>query len=351
MSLYKNNNGVLTQIAGKGRAEYGASTVRIGTIAQNTAINANGVDVYNATFDSPMPDTNYCIDFSFVNESNYSFTYGVKSKTVNGFSILIGRPSSSNMPANSITINYKAYKLYTDTEYNDILTKMPELLSGRTTILTSSDDIDAITEPGTYSWNDTANAPANVPLNLTYAILVHVLGAASGNNEQQFIFKGSQGIILIRSLSTTNPRVWGEWRIFQNNNYSTNEQIVGFYDGKPVYRRTIILNLPDMTGVEADAETSAQTRLDFPIGEIFKVDWSVRGYLNDRYRTWTQTFWYDLYKQTGHEGIKFSLTADTGSFLSISVTAKQGALTGSKRVLSFTNGFGQVTIEYTKTTD
>ena len=349
MGLYENKNGVLSPIAGRGRAEYGASTVRTGTSSITAGIQAGAVATVEITFTEPMPDSNYLVDISFIQVKNLAFSIGKRQK--NSFSVIITNTGTVDYFGADTMFKYTAFKLYTDTEYNDILTKMPELLSGRTTILSSSDDIDAIKDPGTYSWNDTANAPANVPLNLTYAILVHVLGAASGNNEQQFIFKGSQGIILIRSLSTQSPRVWGEWRIFQNNNYSTNEQIVGFYDGKPVYRRTIILNLPDMTGVEADAETSAQTRLDFPIGEIFKVDWSVRGYLNDRYRTWTQTFWYDLYKQTGHEGIKFSLTADTGSYLSISVTAKQGALTGSKRVLSFTNGFGQVTIEYTKTTD
>lgn len=143
MALYeieKNSSGVPTgnykYVAGRGKAEYGASTVRTGTIAQNTVINANSVYVYSATFSSPMPDTDYCIDISFVNQSNYMFTYEVRSKTVDGFSILIGRPFSSNMPANSITINYKAYKLYTDTEYNNILAAMPSDASASNKLMT-----------------------------------------------------------------------------------------------------------------------------------------------------------------------------------------------------------------------
>lgn len=206
MGLYKNTNGVLSPIAGRGKAEYGASTVRTGTVSIPQS-SAGASNVVSVTFDKPMPDNDYLVTFE-CSTSVIDLRLVSYNKTASGFSI--GYYASAATSSAS-TVKYTAFKLYTDTEYNDILTKMPELLSGRTTILSSSDDLDTITEPGTYSWNDTENAPANVPGNLTYAILFHVIGAAGGNNEQQLVFKGSSGVIYMRSLSTASPRVWGPW--------------------------------------------------------------------------------------------------------------------------------------------
>lgn len=209
MGLYKNKNGVLSPIAGRGRAEYGASTVRTGTSSITAGIQAGAVATVEITFTDPMPDADYLVDISFVQVKNLAFSIGKRQKTK--FTVIITNTGTVDYFGADTMFKYTAFKLYTDTEYNSILNKIPDLLDGRTTILTSSDDLDAITEPGTYSWNDTANAPANVPGNLTYAILFHVIGAAGGNNEQQLVFKGSSGVIYMRSLSTASPRVWGPW--------------------------------------------------------------------------------------------------------------------------------------------
>jgi|GEM_PF-403314 len=83
-------------------------------------------------------------------------------------------------------------------------------LSGMATILTSADDIDALNTVGVYAWASNS-LPANVPDNIGYCIMFHVRGAAGGNNEQQYILKGSGGNLIMRSLATVSPRVWGEW--------------------------------------------------------------------------------------------------------------------------------------------
>lgn len=207
MGFYYNDNGTLKKIAGKGVAEYGASTIRTFTGSMTVQAN-NKASALQVVFDTPMPDTDYLISYPELDRAYSHLIFDIYNKTVNGFTLYATNEYNTDLTFN---VTVRAYKLYTDIEYNSILNKIPDLLDGRTTILTSSDDLDAIEQVGTYSWNDTANAPANVPGNLTYAILFHVRGAASGANEQQLVFKGSEGAIYMRSLSTQSPRVWGPW--------------------------------------------------------------------------------------------------------------------------------------------
>ena len=116
MGLYKNTENGLLPIAGKGKAEYGASTIRKGfaSIPQGTAGTSNVVSV---TFDTPMPDADYLV----VLESNTSVIDArivSYDKTASGFKIgydLLAATSEAKK------VYYTAYKLYTDTEYNELL--------------------------------------------------------------------------------------------------------------------------------------------------------------------------------------------------------------------------------------
>ena len=120
MSVYQNNNGELIPIAG-GKAEYGASTIRKGTFS-NPAITAYSGAELNITFDTPMPDNDYIVEFS-QSTLNSLVTVVVKqnSKTTTGFTVLFSRPYSAAINANQMVFTYTAFKLYTDTEYNSIL--------------------------------------------------------------------------------------------------------------------------------------------------------------------------------------------------------------------------------------
>ena len=133
MGLYKNTNGVLSPIAGRGKAEYGASTVRTGT-ASIPQSSAGATNVVSVTFDKPMPDADYLVTFecstSVIDLRLVSF-----DKTATGFKI--GYYASAATGSAS-TVKYTAFKLYTDKEYNDILAAMPSNASASNKLITES---------------------------------------------------------------------------------------------------------------------------------------------------------------------------------------------------------------------
>lgn len=121
VNRYNSTTGELERIAGQGKAEYGASTVRTGSF-KNPAITAYSGASLDITFDTPMPDNDYIVELS-QDSLNSLVTVVVKQdgKTTTGFTVLFSRPYSANIGANQVNFTYTAFKLYTDTEYNSIL--------------------------------------------------------------------------------------------------------------------------------------------------------------------------------------------------------------------------------------
>lgn len=122
VGLYVNDNGQLKICAGRGKAEYGASTVRKGT-ATYTGAGISSYPVVNVTFDTPMPDADYEIFFDYDESSGhgemaYMGFFGVYKRTANGFQILFSDQAAISIGWN---IKYTAFKLYTDNEYNGLL--------------------------------------------------------------------------------------------------------------------------------------------------------------------------------------------------------------------------------------
>jgi len=134
MGLYKNASGVLTPIAGRGRAEYGASTIRTGTLTTAT-IAGGDYEMDQITFDQPMPDTDYLVEVTSTgtdggNSALLNFT--ISDKTVNGFKLGINNAWNQARP---IPVKWTAYKLYTDQEYDNFLSLMrPDLWPNNTEI-------------------------------------------------------------------------------------------------------------------------------------------------------------------------------------------------------------------------
>ena len=120
-NLVNPTTGDLTRVAGRGKAEYGASTVREGTF-NNPLLTGNNHGQVNITFSTPMPDSNYMVDIAVTNSTYiYNVGYYIKDKTVNGFTIVLLRDVEGAVSANSITYSYTAFKLYTDTEVSQAL--------------------------------------------------------------------------------------------------------------------------------------------------------------------------------------------------------------------------------------
>ena len=135
MGHYKNHNGTLSLISGKGRAEYGASTVRTGSITVGP-VAIDNYEYYDVVFSSPMPDTDYIVELEGM---RVYAVYNVDGrtdpayKTVNGFRFYV---MANGKALDEHVVKYTAYKLYTDTEYNNILAAMPSNASESNKLVT-----------------------------------------------------------------------------------------------------------------------------------------------------------------------------------------------------------------------
>ena len=118
----KNSGGDWVQCAGQGRAEYGASTMRSGSVT-TPVIAGNSYATVEVTFSTSMPDADYIAVLSARNANWTKACYTVTTKTASGFVIACSNTTSAEMPAQ--TIDYTAFKLYTDTTYNKILESLP----------------------------------------------------------------------------------------------------------------------------------------------------------------------------------------------------------------------------------
>lgn len=119
---YHNGNGDLRLISGRGRAEYGASTVRK-TPVTIPQLNKGTYQVVTVTFETPMPDTDYLI--SLEPDGASLLTFDFFDKTTTGFRVMVSNNSNEDT-FGAFTLNTVAFKLYTDTEYNEVLDKVNE---------------------------------------------------------------------------------------------------------------------------------------------------------------------------------------------------------------------------------
>ena len=124
MVLVKNSTtGEWEQVAGNGRAEYGASTVRTGTIITDE-IGIGSFALFTITFDTPMPDSDYRITWDW-NTAGGNITFAIVTiteKTANGFRLYVRNSDVTANPLTSHVLTWYAFKLYIDTEYNSLLT-------------------------------------------------------------------------------------------------------------------------------------------------------------------------------------------------------------------------------------
>lgn len=118
MGLYKNNNGVLIPIAGRGKAEYGASTTRENTWTNSEAISEGSSSAFSVAFDIPMPDDKYEVDWTCSASALHPV---IEEKTASGFSGHAYRLISPTVDVGDGIINFTAFKLYTDLEYDELL--------------------------------------------------------------------------------------------------------------------------------------------------------------------------------------------------------------------------------------
>lgn len=112
------STGDLIRVAGQGKAEYGASTERKGDIVI-PATTAGLFQSVSVVFAQAMPDNDYAV---VIDEGGETWAHGainVTNKTATGFTLFFFNAAGSDAP--QMTFKYRAFKLYTDTEYNNLL--------------------------------------------------------------------------------------------------------------------------------------------------------------------------------------------------------------------------------------
>lgn len=121
MGFYENNNGVLSPISGRGKAEYGASTVRTGTVTIPDDTTAGS---FRVAFSDAMPDSNYIVNWYFDDcaDGDAGRLVGAINCDANGFWLYYFGGFTKD-----VIIKYTAFKLYTDVEYNGLLSTVDEI--------------------------------------------------------------------------------------------------------------------------------------------------------------------------------------------------------------------------------
>jgi len=125
MSLkYVDHNGAAHDIAGLspgGNIEYGAVTTRTGT-KTTSSISPSGHESFFVQFSEAMPDADYCIDLRTVDVGNVSMT--VYSKSASGFNLNVYNLHTN---AQTVTITYTAFKLYTVAEAEQLASAVDDI--------------------------------------------------------------------------------------------------------------------------------------------------------------------------------------------------------------------------------
>lgn len=129
MGLYKYDNGVLIPIAGRGKAEYGASTTRNNTWTNTETIAPGGSVPFSVAFDVPMPDANYEVNWTCSASALHPV---IDEKTASGFTGHAYRLVSPAVDSGNGVINFTAFRLYTDLEYNELLDDTEGLIKNTT---------------------------------------------------------------------------------------------------------------------------------------------------------------------------------------------------------------------------
>lgn len=225
MGLYKNTSGVLTPIAGRGKAEYGASTVRKGTL--NVPVNQATGGIF-IEFDTPLPDNDYIVSWEFDDcaDGDAAHIVGPHYKYATGFGLYYFGGFTKD-----VRIKWTAFKLYTDNQYNELLTLPTEVsrvdhLYDHSGTIASNDDLNDYIVPGNYLCNTAAicNTLSNKPssLNQGFSLKVEVRGAYSVSGTStifQTVYKVNNNAaagnndcpVYVRSRAY-NISTWSNWK-------------------------------------------------------------------------------------------------------------------------------------------
>ena len=199
-NLVNPTTGDLTRVAGRGKAEYGASSVRSGTYIPSSPVQAQEDLSFSVTFSEPMPDNDYQVIFGSSSNSAASGTIQcvVRSRSTTGFTGVIRNVGQNEVSVASGTFTWFAFKLYSDVEYSNIVNSMPSDASASNKLVTESDlpikKIDISATGGATSFS------ATIPLSMAQRNKPFYLEVLSvGNNNA---IKEMKYLVFVSSINT-----------------------------------------------------------------------------------------------------------------------------------------------------
>ena len=139
------STGDLIRVAGQGKAEYGASTERKGDIVIPATTPGNFQSV-SVVFAQAMPDNDYAVVIDEGGNTWAHCSVNVTSKTATGFTLFFYNAAGQDTP--QMTFKYRAFKLYTDTEYNNLLNNA--VLTSDVTDSITNGDMNPVTSNAVY---------------------------------------------------------------------------------------------------------------------------------------------------------------------------------------------------------
>ena len=198
-------DGSLTMVAGRGKAEYGASTVRKGTFTNASALQPNSSGILiEKTFSTPMPDADYEMSFTFKDVVGY---FVLQEKTASGFSGYLYRNGSTSCEANTMDVHYTAFKLYTDTEYNEVLERTDANELGTSVDLTSYTTLENcfVVPSDGYLWLSVATSGDKASARVYGATGSNFIAlSCSSGNASLFVKKGMRIYTFITGSPSAN---------------------------------------------------------------------------------------------------------------------------------------------------
>ena len=222
-NLVDSTTGALTRVAGRGKAEYGASSVRSGTYIPSGPVQAQEDLSFSVTFSEPMPDNDYQVIFGSSSYGDASGTIQcvVRDRSTTGFTGIIRNVGPNEVSVASGTFTWFAFKLYSDVEYSNIVNSMPSDASASNKLVTESDANDLrIQTISTGTYNDITTAghyfvtisdsDTNKPV-AGYNFFLHVYEGQNGMYVRQIAYMAGHDHNEMYSRAKYNGS-WGEWR-------------------------------------------------------------------------------------------------------------------------------------------
>lgn len=223
-NLVNPTTGDLTRVAGRGKAEYGASSVRSGTYIPSSPVQAQEDLSFSVTFSEPMPDNDYQVIFGSSSYGDASGTIQcvVRSRSTTGFTGIIRNVGMTEVSVASGTFTWFAFKLYSDVEYSNIVNSMPSDASASNKLVTASDTTKVIQLSGVVDLDSLSDYARY----MGKAQIVTSLSGTTGLSSD-FVSNILNGGFIIDYINTSNT-----------NTENFGVQVLCGYNSNSIYLRT-----------------------------------------------------------------------------------------------------------------